>query len=215
MALQYAESLDRKGKFYTIHSKKDGQVGRVTLGCDAHHLTQLTSNEELGAYVGGDKQAKKVDRIFKNICQTTAKEYGISLREIEGTEIVKNEPHALGQLEHMDAMGGVWNFFAPLVDCPGTLVKYQLYQDYPLNIGPKSTVKQNWSSLPDILINWAVGDLLILRSNAIHSGPTNGENRRYVLFGTEKSLSSKEHTDALVVTEKEFFSRKNSMKMMV
>jgi hypothetical protein len=213
MALQYAESLDMKGKFYTIHSKKDGQVGRVLLGCDAHHLEQLESNEELGAYVGADKLAKKVDGVFREICQATAKGLGIFLRDIEGTEIVKNEPHALGQIEHMDAMGGVWNFFAPLVDCPGTVVKYQLYQDYPLNIGPKSTVKQNWSSLPDILINWEVGDLLLLRSNAIHSGPTNGETRRYVMFGTEKSLSTTEHTDTLVVTEKAFFSHKNSMNM--
>ena len=208
MALLYAQSLDVGDKFYTIHSKTDGQVGRVILGCDAHHLGQLRSNDELGAYVGHENQAKEVHRMFKNICRKTAMGLGIPLRDIEGTEIIKNEPHALGQIEHMDAMGGVWNFFTPLVDSPGTVVKYQLYQDYPLNIGPKSTVPRNWSSLRDIPINWEVGDLLMLRSNAIHSGPTNGATRRYVLFGTEQSLTPYEHTDTLVVTEKVFFYHK-------
>jgi hypothetical protein len=213
MALAYAQSLDRGGKFYTIHSKKDGQVGRVILGCDAHHLGQLESNNELGAYVGHENQANEVHRMFTNICRKTAMGLGIPLRDIEGTEIIKNEPHALGQIEHMDAMGGVWNFFTPLVNCPGTVVKNQLYQDYPLNIGTKSTVPRNWSSLPDIPINWEVGDLLMLRSNAIHSGPTNGKKRRYVLFGTEQSLTQNEHPDALVVTEKVFFCHKKKEQL--
>jgi hypothetical protein len=208
MALLYAERLDSDDKFYTIHSKKKGEVGRVILGCDEHHFEQLGSNNEQGAYVGAEDHAKKVNRMFKDICRKTATELGIPLRDIEGTEIVKNEPHALGQREHMDSMGGVWNFFAPLVDSPATVVKYQLYQDYPLNIGPKSKVPPDWTSLPDIQINWEVGDLLLLRSNAIHKGPTNGATRRYVLFGTEKSSSPNEHTDTLVVTEKRFFAKK-------
>jgi hypothetical protein len=207
-AFLYADSLDPKKSFYTIHSQKDGEVGRVILGCDKHHLQQLASNKEQGAYVGHEAQAKSVNRTFKHICRKTAEGLGICIRDIEGTEIIKNEPHSLGQVEHMDAMGGVWNFFTPLVDCPGTLVKYQLYQDYPLNIGPTSTVRENWSSLPNIQINWNVGDLLMLRSNAIHSGPPTGENRRFVLFGSETSMHPNEHTDTLVVTEKEFFSHK-------
>ena len=178
------------------------------MGVDAHHLQQLESNEELGAYVGGNAQAKYVNQTFKRICRETAEGLGIYIRAIEGTEIVKNEPHALGQVEHMDAMGGVWNFFTPLVDCPGTLVKYQLYQDYPLNIGPTSTVRRNWSSLPNIHIDWKVGHILMLRSNAIHCGPPNGDTRRSVLFGTETSMHTNEHTDTLVVTEEEFFSHK-------
>jgi hypothetical protein len=213
MALAYAQSLDKSGKFHTIHSKKDGQVGRVILGCGASHLDELGSNNELGAYVGREDQAKQVHQMFKDICRKTAMGLGIPLRDIEGTEIIKNEPHALGQIEHMDAMGGVWNFFAPLVKSPGTMVKKQFYQDYPLNIGIKSTVPRDWSTLPDIPINWEVGDLLILRSNAIHSGPRNGKKRRYVLFGTEQSLTQIEHTDALVVTEKEFFCHKKKEQL--
>jgi hypothetical protein len=213
MALAYAQSLDRGGKFYSIHSKKEGQVGRVILGCGVPHLGQLGSNNELEAHVGDENQAKEVHRMFKDICRKTAMGLGIPLRDLESTEIIKNEPHALGQIEHMDAMGGVWNFFAPLVNSPATMVKNQLYQDYPLNIGTKSTVPRNWSTLPDIPIKWEVGDLLMLRSNAIHGGPTNGKKRRYVLFGSEESSTQNEHTDALVVTEQRFFRHKKKEQL--
>ena len=183
----------------------------MILDCDDHHFEQLGSNKEQGAYVGADRQAQGVVRYFKKICRKTAEGLGITLRAIEETELIKNEPDSLGQIEHMDAMGGVWNFFAPLVKCPVTVVKYQNYQDYPLNISPKSTVPRDWASLPDIKLNWNVGDLLLLRSNSIHKGPPNGDGRRYVLFASEKSLHTNEHTDTLVVTEEVFFSHKNKM----
>lgn len=183
-------------------------MGRVILSCNDDHLAQLMSNQEQSAYVGLDERAKRVDQWFGNICQKIAHQLQIPLRAIAGTEIIKNEPNSAGQVEHMDAMGGVWNFFAPLVRSVGTRVKSQHYQDFPLNIGPDSTVPRQWSTLPDIDITWEVGDLFLLRSNAIHSGPPNGATRRYVLFGSEESLCQSEHTDTLVVTEAEFFLQK-------
>ena len=208
MALEYAKDLDERDKFYSIHSKREGEVGRVILGTKDDHMRQLLSYDEHKAYVGQEAQAHKLDRLFKNICQKQAQSLGIRLRAIEETEIIKNEPKSWGQVEHMDAMGGVWNFFAPLVKCSGTKVKAQVYQDYPKNIGPESTVPRNWSTMPDVHINWTVGDLFLLRSNAIHGGPPNGATRRYVLFASERSLYPSEHSDTIVVTEKEFFSHK-------
>jgi hypothetical protein len=211
MALQYAQELDDKENFYSIHSLKEGEVGRVILGCSTSHMRQLVSNGEQMAFVGHEAQAKTLTTWFNEVCQKTAGGLGISMNVIEGTEIVKNEPHSCGQIEHMDAFGGVWNVFAPLVDSPGTCVKSQVYQDYPLNIGPRSTIPQNWSTIPDLNIKWKVGDLFFMRSNAIHAGPQNGDTRRYVLFGAETSKYPSEHSDTLVVTEEEFFSHKQNM----
>ena len=180
----------------------------MILGCNQEHMNQLQANKEEMVFVGHERMAQEVAGQFRKICRETAKELGIPLRAIVETEILKTEPHSSGQVEHMDAMGGVWNFFATLVPSKGTIVKQQYYQDFPKNIGPKSTIPRDWSSLPNILINWEVGDLLLLRSNAIHGAPPNGATRRYVLFGSEESLYPSEYSDSLVVTEEEFFLEK-------
>jgi hypothetical protein len=210
MAQSHAVKLDLASTFCAIHSKMAGDTGRVILGSSTMHLDVLLARKEQEAYVGDNPTSEYVDCWFRDICKKAALGLGISIRDMEGTEMVKNEPFSKGQVEHMDGMWGVWNFLAPLVPCPMTRVKVQTYHDYPENMGPKSTVPKNWASMHDVPLEWEVGDLFLMRSNAIHCGPPNGGNHRYVLFGSESSIDPNGYTDGVVVTEEEFFFQKDS-----
>ena len=135
--------------------------------------------------------------------------FDLTERPIDTVEIVKNEPHSKGQDNHMDNIEGVWNMLSPLVShCPATLVKEQDYQDYPNHMGPSSHVPRGWDGLPNIHLEWEVGDMLMLRSNAIHAGPPTGMDRRFILFASEMPLREADYTDTKVYTEKDFFEAK-------
>ena len=209
--LEYAETNDVAEKFYSIHSLKVGEIGRLMMDCSTPHLEQLVENAEDDVFLGHrSAESNVLSKWFKTICVGASSTLGLKIRDICETEIIKNEPFSAGQSEHMDALSGTWNYFSPLVDSPGTSLKQQVYQDYPENVGPSSTVPMGWSELENVHIPWEVGDLLLVRSNAIHSGPANGSQRRYVIFAAEVSPQSDEHSDTLVVTEDVFFAKKRA-----
>lgn len=207
-ALAYAKKKDETNSFGAIHSKTEGEVGRVVLQATEQHSRELLKHHELHSYVGLEEEAQDLSKRFKRICQLAVVKSGQTLRDINETEIIKNEPNARGQDEHMDAFPGSWNFLAPLVSSVGTTLKHQAYQDYPVNVGPYSTVPRKWADMTDLHLKWKVGDLLMVRSNAIHAGPPNGATRRYVLFAAEASPCPNVYSDTLVVTEEVFFDHK-------
>lgn len=211
-ALAYAVKQDLATNFHAIHSKNEGEVGRLILGADPGHVQQLEEHKEEGAFVGGDAEAAWLAAMYRKIIMKVAKFLGLGDLTIAEVEMLKSEPHSLGQNPHLDALRGVWSFFAPLVDSAGTTVKQQFYQDYPTNMGPKSSVPRHWSALADITINWEVGDLFVLRTNAIHGGPPSGDSRRYVLYGAEKSHKHGEYSDTSVVFEEDYFRLKQAFK---
>lgn len=173
--LAYAEKKDRANSFVAIHSKKEREVGRLVLKATEKHNRQVLRHHELQSYVGLEDEVQDLSRRFKEICTLTVTRKGQTVRSYqEGSEIIKNEPNASGQEEHMDAFPGTWNFLAPLVRSVGATLKHQTYQDYPVNMSPYSTVARRWVVMPDLHLGWNIGDLLMVRSNAIHAGPPNG-----------------------------------------
>tara|TARA_B110000503_G_scaffold129596_1_gene201979 strand:- start:51 stop:611 length:561 start_codon:yes stop_codon:yes gene_type:complete len=174
-------------------------------------MNELTSHNEQDVVVDGDAQVRSVRHAFKTVCREAVSNLGITPTPIVEVEIIVNHPNGRGQVEHMDNFKGVWNFFTPLTCNSATTVKVQDYQDFPVNMGPYSSVPQGWANLIDERIEWNGGDLLMMRSNAIHAGPPNGSTRRYVLFAAEESVrGSHEYTDSRVITEREFFSAKKA-----
>ena len=211
-ALAFATVSDEgeETKYCAIHSQEQGEVGRLVLGSSPEHLAEMTAQDGGEAYVGDDPVAATIYLAYKNLCQDMARAFDLTERPIDTVEIVKNEPHSKGQDDHMDNLEGVWNMLSPLVNhCPATLVKEQDYQDYPDHMGPSSHVPRGWDGLPDIHLEWEVGDMLMLRSNAIHAGPPTGADRRSILFASEMTLRVADFTDTKVYTEKEFFDAKD------
>ena len=206
----YATKLDKANKFYAIHSKDGGHaIGRVVLKCSDDHMLQLQNNNEGDVWVGSNTEADQLAKDFEEVCRKAAEGLNLPLGQIEETEFIKAEPNAPGQDAHMDAPWGSWNFFTPLGPSPGTTIKKQEYQEYPMSMGPYSCVPKNWKDLPNLHIEWSVGDLLMMRSNAIHGGPPNGPERRYVLFSAEKSATVvDEYSDTAVIFERDFFIEK-------
>jgi hypothetical protein len=207
-ALAYAEKKDRANSFVAIHSETEGEVGRVVLDATKQHNRDLWRHHELDSYVGHEEEAKNLSRRFKEVCMLAVTRKCQTVRDISEIEIIKNEPNSSGQKEHMDAFEGTWNFLTPLVSSVETNLKHQNYQDYPVNMGPYSTVPRRWADMPDLNLRWNIGDLLMVRGNAIHAGPPNGPTRRYVLFAAESAPSTDVYSDTLVVTEEVFFNHK-------
>ena len=210
-ALAFATVSDEgeETKYCAIHSQTEGEVGRLVLGLSTEHLAEMTTQDSSNSYVGDDPEAASIYFAYKELCQDMARAFNLTERPIDVVEIVKNEPNSKGQDDHMDNLMGVWNMLAPLVNhSPATLVKDQDYQDYPDNMGPSSHVPRGWDGLPNIPLEWEVGDMLMLRSNAIHAGPPNGLDRRFVLFASEMPLREADFTDTKVYKEKDFFEAK-------
>jgi len=208
-ALAFAIECDVNDRFYAIHSQTEGEVGRVVLGTTEAHMDQiLTYDVNGGVYVGNEREAQIIHSQYTDLCQRLARAHGLTNKPVDTTEIVKNEPHSKGQVHHMDNNPGMWNMIAPLVRrCPITIVREQAYQDYPANMGPNSWIPRGWNSLPSLHLEWEVGDMLMLKSNAIHAGPPTGVDRRYVLFGSEQTKRPGEYTDTDVITEGKFFRK--------
>ena len=184
-------------------------MGRLVLGSPPEHLAEIQAQDGEEAYVGDEPDAESIYRAYQQLCQEMAHAFNLTDRPIDAVEIVKNEPNSKGQDQHMDNLAGVWNMLSPLVDnCPATIVKYQDYQDYPENMGPSSIVPRSWDCLPNIPLVWEVGDMLMVRSNAIHAGPQNGRDRRYILFASEMPRRTADYTDSKVYTEDDFFEAK-------
>ena len=208
-ALALAEKCDGGDEtlFASIHSKTEGEVGRVILGTTDAHLEKLRSNEEAGAYIGEERDAIRVHSRFTTLCEGVACDYDLTEQPFDTSEFVKNEPNSQGQNDHMDNWQGVWVMMTPLVSkCAITCIKHQTYQDYPENRGPNTRVPRNWASLADIPLTWEVGDLLVMRSNCIHAGPPTGDERRFLLFASEQSSRPGEYTDTKVILEADFFA---------
>ena len=211
MARAIAENHYERDEFFDIHSKKPGEVGRLIIGCTQDHLAQLHYNGE-SAEFRDTVEGNFVSAAFNKICSQAAVHLNLPKADIVETEFLVTEPYSSGQDLHMDALRGVWTFFAPLVKSKGTTIKKQHYQDYPVNVGKFSSVPRHWEDLPDIAIDWEVGDLFVMRDNAIHGAPPNDQFRRYVLFGAQQSTQKDNYTDSLVVTERSFFDKKRSTK---
>jgi len=211
-ALAYAKKKDRANSFVGIHSKTEGEVGRMVLKATKQHNRELLRHHELDSYVGHEEEAKALAGRFKVVCMLAASMRRLAVSDISEIEIIKNEPNSRGQEEHMDAFEGFWNFLTPLVSTVETTLKHQRYQDYPVNVGPYSTVPRRWADMADLHLRWNVGDLLLVRSNAIHAGPPNGATRRYVLFAAETSPVANVYSDTQVVTEEVFSYHKRQRK---
>lgn len=211
-ARSFAETQYKNNKFHSIHSRTPGEIGRVILACTEDHMVQLRDNYEDDAFVGHDTEAACVVSAFNALCMTVADKLGLPHTELAETEIITTAPHSKGQEPHMDTLTGVWAFLAPLVPSRTTTIKKQTYQNYPVTMGGYSRVPHGWAELPNVVINWKVGDLFVFRNNAIHGGPPNDGRRRYVLFGAQHSSAENEHTDTLVVTEDEFFEQQEQYR---
>lgn len=182
------------------------------MSADPEHVRQLSEHNEEAAYKGDLWEATYLSREFSKLCVRAAEVLGLGDLTLSEVEILKGEPNSSGQYPHLDSLRGIWVFFAPLVASAGTTVKDYFYQKFPENVGPHSSVPRHWGALPDINIGWEVGDIFVLRSNAIHGGPPSGPHRRYVLFAAEQSTKQGEYSDTSVVFEGDFFAEKQAFR---
>ena len=214
-----AERWHAGGKFWGIHSLREGDIGRVVLYATPKHLQQMRKNGEFSCFIGDSKAGRA---LVKDLRPFIAKcpVMGPAGRRLECLEILMSMPGSKGQALHKDVWGeegdDIMNCAVNLNGDENQTTVFPIYhcEKFPACVKPGSREPLDWDSLPKGKVFWGFGETIAWYPWVIHGAPPNKskQNARFILFwNTESSVGS--FTDAEVITEAVFRDEREQWKV--